>query len=52
MILKHEADALIAKGGEFFRVEQKRIFVVESDGSMRRRFECADHVKQRAFAAA
>lgn len=52
MILKHEADALITKGGKFFRVEQKRIFVVERDRSMRWRFECADHVKQRALAAA
>src|SRR5689334_8145066 len=52
MILKDEADALIAKRGEFLCVEQERVFAVDRDRAVRRRFERAEHIEQRALAAA
>ena len=52
MILKDEPDALIAKGGEFFCVEQERVLIVERDSPARRGFERADHVEQSALTAA
>lgn len=52
MILKNKADALIAKGGELFGVEQERVVAVERDCAARWRFESAENIEQRAFAAA
>src|ERR1043165_4295162 len=52
MVLKNEPNALIAKRGELSRIENKRILIVEGDGSIGRWFERAEHIQQRAFAAA
>src|ERR1700723_3864930 len=52
MILKYEADLLVAKRGHIFIGQRERIAAVERYFAGRRRVERAENIKQRALAGA
>jgi hypothetical protein len=52
VVLKNEADLLVAKCSQLFFGELERVVAIQSYRAGGRRVECAEDVEQRAFAAA